>query len=98
MPTVEEHTKLLSSMFNVQYAANPELNDETCHSLSLVKNSIEKCQDFCQLVNISSDTSQNRAAWLSYRFFGTVVQSDIFTITQAVQGVGNFVHTMKNSF
>ena len=128
MHTAEEHAKQLSSMFNVQSVANPELHNETIqfdstptksnrnstvlmneptHTATVndirigagndtfeIKVSIEKCQDLFQLL---SDTSPNRAVWLSYRFFGTVVQSDIFTITEAVQGSRNFV-PMKNSF
>ena len=53
---------------------------------------IEKCQ---QLVSVNSNKSGSRNVWLSYRFGGAVVQSEIFSIS-GNQGVQGFTPTMSS--
>ena len=53
---------------------------------------IEKCQ---QLVSVNSNKSGSRNVWLSYRFGGAVVQSEIFSISGS-QGVIGFTPTMSS--
>ena len=56
---------------------------------------IERCLDLCQLrasMNASASSSANpiRNLWLSYRFIGTIVQSDILSYDNSIPMINTF--------